>query len=380
MLKKILTIFVITLSCLLSTASIAAPAKEKETVHVFFFQFGTQVNVYLKSVLLQLPKSTPKIVMGNIPEDIKKEYNIQTYSVPYEGGWKYSRGFNLDKLKDVIRDMKRRHANYVLHACTNEPKVYFPFLQQLPADRIKHIHLYDETTGIFLNNPSYRDSRFSLEQLKTCVEYFCISTYSRTFQFAIHQLYPTTYHTGFLPTLKADPEFKDFWEYTKDAQWEDMNFHTLAEKMPEKEKKVLYKLYNFDKDAYVAQTDGKLVHMFIVGHGPEKKEDQEQLLKQLRDWVSRYEDPNAILFVKVGRKPAVTKAIKAANLPVSILPHHVSFEVLIIANLIPDSVSGTDSSLYRNIPKENIGFIYGGDRHNLGKLGLLKKSQIIDDL
>ena len=382
MLRKFISVFIITLSCIMPMVSTAAPTKEKETVHVFFFQFGTQVNVYLKSVLLQLPKSTPKIVMGNFPKDMKKEYNVQTFSVPYEAGWRYNRGYDLEKLQPVINTMKKRSANYIFHAATNEPKIYFPFLQQLPADRIKHLNLYDETTGIFYNNSAYRDSRFSPEQLKTCIDYYCIATYKHAYQFSLHQLYPTTYHTGFLPILKADPEFKDFWEYTKTARWEDMNFHKLAETMPESAKQALYKLYDFDKEDYVKQTEGKLVHMFIIGNATDKKKDKEKLLNQIRDWISRYEDPNAILFVKLGKRSNITKEIQEAHLPVSILPKKISFEVLTIANLIPDSVSGTPSALYRNLPKESIGFIYGDDGHNrsMEKLGLLKKSQIITDI
>ena len=63
-------------------------------------------------------------------------------------------------------------------------------------------------------------------------------------------------------------------------------------------------------------------------------------------------------------------------IPAYIFPNQVPFEMLLLSGLMPDNVSGVESSLFYSLPKENIGKIIF---HNDYTFELMKNLKNLDE-
>ena len=233
-----------------------------------------------------------------------------------------------------------------------------PFLRYIPKDKIKEIHFYESNVGRIKGHWSLSDFVFDKDELETCIDRHCIK--HSDLLFSLGFLYPVTYHMGFIDELKKDPKNADFWKNILNTKstFEDMDFYKTAENLTLVEKNKILNWYHFDLEAYKAEIEGKKIHMFTVGHTSEKKE-KTKILNSINQWYNHYkDDENAIFFIKWGRNKELKRTFDAQNkLPIKTFPD-VTFELLILTNLVPDKVSGTPSSLYIHLPKEKIGQIY----------------------
>lgn len=360
MLKNILCVVFLFLFGTSVFARVEEPPKEK-IIHIYYMH-ELQPTLLMAADALRRPKDELKIIFNFYEMPDAKAFNILSLKMRLESGIEIQNGtlYKIDdfnKFKKIYK--KHTDAKFIIHTgfflSINR---IMPFLRYIPRNKIKEIHIYESSVGRIKNRWKLSDFVFDKSQMKICIKRQCIR--HSDLLFSLGFLYPTVYHIGFLDEFKKNPQNKSFWKNISitNSKFLDMDFNKLSKELPQAERDALLRWYEFDYKAYKKEIAEKKVQMFIVGHASEKRAEQ-KVISAILDWYNRYkDDKNTILFIKWGRnKKLIEKFNHKYKLPIKTFPD-VTFELLILANLIPDKVSGTPSSLYLHLPKENIGQMY----------------------
>ncbi|MGN1062700.1 MAG: hypothetical protein ACI4QM_00035, partial [Alphaproteobacteria bacterium] len=155
--------------------------------------------------------------------------------------------------------------------------------------------------------------------------------------------------------------FNDFFEYLNGAHLIQTDIRQMSALLTPAQKEQLYLLLNFDKAAYEQQIAGKKVDFFALRNLYSSETEQINtvlhLFKNLpADHILVLKDHPSLATRKIAQK--IKKNIPSAL----ILPHEQPFEILVIADLLPDTVSGYPSSIFFSVPDEKILYYVTADR------------------
>ena len=383
MLKKV---FYILCFCFIHFSPVIADTHtlpKKEIVHIYYLH-EIQPTLFMYADILSRPKDELKIVFnGDIPEN--NNYNVIPLKMALETGTQIQNGIlykqaDFNAFKKIYNQHK--NANFILHSgIFMSFNRLIPFLKQIPKKNIKGIQLYESNKGRLKEFWTPSSFLFDKKELEWCIKRHCIE--HQDLLFSLGMLYPTVYHIGYIDDLRKDPAYASFWNNVDKTHtsFEEMDFYQLKEKLTSSQKKDLLKIYSFDIDKYLSEIQNKKVNIFVIGHASEDKH-QNDIIQAIKDWYDLYKNNEKYkLYVKWGRNKKLKTALQEQGIFISDFPD-ISFELLIITDLIPDLVSGTPTSLFYNLPKERIDRIYNLPyRHQIDFLvenNLIQRDQIID--
>ena len=347
--------------CFVALFTFYSYAKENKNIVHIYYMHELQPTIFMTADILQRPKNELKIVFNsNIPEE--NDYNIIPLEMSLHNLTEIQNG-SLYKTSDFSKFIEiydqYKDANFIIHTgIFLSVNRIIPFLNHIPKERIKEIHLYESSAGRLKNGWNVNSFIFDKAVLNACIKYHCIKHTDLLFSLGL--IYPTVYHIGFLDDIKQDERYKTFWANTSktNASFVEMNFDKLSEELTQAQKEQLLSWYGFDYKAYKAEISNKKVEMFIVGHAAEYSHT-EKVLVAIMDWYQRHkDDKDRILFVKWGRNEEILEMLNE-EINVSVRSFfNIPFELLTLSDLLPDKVSGTPSTLFFNLPNEKIGNIY----------------------
>lgn len=341
---------------------------QQGTIHVYLDSatFSTELQLF---DIVKRDKKTPKIISWNWERfpDLKnlEKYNAKTVSIPFFG---YT-GYDKNSLEKVLKEIKKIKDNdFVFHINLHWVNMAIPFLQIIPKENVKHIHIYEDgianilssTIGTYLLPNEIPNAK---EKMEKCLKSYC---HPYEYKFLLQHIYPTTYHITYLDEIKKEPRLQNFLNLIKDANIKPVNLEDEAKKITYEQKKELFEILNFDMDFYLDLIKDKKVNFFVVRHF--SKADN----KHLKSWYEKHKnDKNSVNFIK-----AESKAIENMLVPAYIFPNQVPFEILLLTGITPDSVSGNCSTLFYSLPKEKIGKIKDCDTLTYE---IIKKLKNLDD-
>ena len=345
-------------------------------VHVFLSQ-STQNKIFWNALNFEIPITQKKIVIGNF-DGIYTKYK---FYIPFDHNHD---GYDSEVIKQLIKKyFSQKNTQYIFYVTNSWTQGLIPFLHYLPNEKIKSIMIYEESIGdIFMKDT--QKFLLSPEELRRNIVDLNVKL-NPIYQYAFHTIYPTTYYFGLKNFLLTSKNHIDFCNYLKGANLEDLSFQKLSSTLLECEKQSICKYFKFDLKQYKKVTHGKDVHIFILGHGAEgyakdKIKNEKLIVEAIKRWHAKYyQNDKQLFFIKAGRnEQPFLELLKNNDIKIPIFPYKGPFEVLILANLLPKTVSGTDCSLYVNLPSEIIGTIYGNGRWTnfLKKINKITENQI----
>lgn len=353
----------------------------KPTIHIYIDWATTPALLQMMN-LIQQPTDDKKFIFWrrfpNLKErmDLKKHNAIQIDLPQSEGANDHSLAILSDSIKNIYS--KNPNANYVIHSNLRWNEILIPILQIIPRKRVKHIHTYEDalsnvvfskrhyTLGV---NPQKINYHFDLKQILDGKK-----AYHYTYDFAFHTLYPTTYYFGFVEYAQNNSEFDTFFRFLKTAHIKDISWNKISQTLTEEQKQLIYSLVGFDAGWYKKQINGKKVDFFLLRSAFSTQDEQIKTVLNL----FKNNDKNRILVLKEHPNLSIrniAQKIKEKIPNAIIFPKHIPFEILILADLMPDTVSGYPSSIFYSVPKEKIKYYITSDRDYY--LPFLKELNII---
>jgi len=273
--------------------------------------------------------------------------------------------------------------DYVIHSNLWWNGLLIPILKIIPKERIKHLHIYEDgVSNVVHSRKHYTTSITSGYDYAGDLQNILNGKkeYSHHYDFSFHTLYPTTYYFGFVDYILTQEAFNTFINFIGIKNVQEINYDKIAKKLSDKQKQQIFDLVGFDINEYKKQTAGKPVDFFLLRGVFTTIGDQVTTVSTL---FKNY-DKNRVLVLK--EHPNLTKRVIAQkikkNIPNSIIfPKHIPFEVLILADLMPDTVSGYTTSVFFVIPKEKIKYYITANRDSylpfLKELNIIASEQII---
>lgn len=324
------------------------PDFPKGTIHIYTDDatFPTELQLF---DMIQRPADTPKIISWNwnrFPNLNLDPYNATKLDFSF-----FRRLTNYDKRKidNFIEELKNLENNdFVIHANLLGIASVIPLLKELPKEKIKHIYLYEDGLANHLASttsiPAAQVNNLGEQDLTKI--FLNADKFSSKYAYFLHKYYPVTYRITYWNEFKKRPLLGNFLELMKDADVENVNLQEIANTLTDEQKKELFNIFNFDVDFYKKMIANKKVHFFVVGHYLTYNNED------LQEWFDQHNSTDDILFIKGSNNMLANRLIPAFT-----FPNQLPFEMLVIGDLIPTSVSGVSSSLFYALPKENIGKI-----------------------
>ena len=268
--------------------------------------------------------------------------------------------------------------DYVIHTNLWWNELLIPILRIIPKEHIKHLHIYEDGVSNIVHSrkhltitiqPDY-DYASDLQHILNNQK-----EYSHHYDLTFHTLYPTTYYFGFVDYAKNNEDFYLFMNFIGTADIQEINYDKTAQKLSDKQKQQIFELVGFDIKDYKKQIGNKPVDFFLLRGAFSSTDEQINTVPTLFK-----NDKNRVLVLK--EHPNLNNRIIAKKIqekiPNSIIfPKHIPFEVLILADLMPDTVSGYTTSVFFTVPKEKIKYFITSDNDKY--LPFLKELNIITD-
>jgi hypothetical protein len=314
------------------------------------------------------------------------EYNAIQIDLP-ESESKSKNKESFDIVEKSIKNIydSNPDANYIIHSNLWWNSLLIPILRTIPKNQVKHIHIYEDG----LSNVAYSRKKHTLSvtsdnNYKTNLELILNLKlilrdkikYTHKYDFAFHTLYPVTYYFGFWDYIKKNDEFNSFINFLSTTNIQEIDWIRLSHSLTEEQKKVLYLLVGFDIQDYQSRIKNKKVDYFLLrgffSTIDEQIKTAETLLKS--------HDKNRTLVLKEHPrlvKRNISQKIKEKIPHALIFSKQIPFEVLILADLMPDTVSGYTSSIFFSVPKERIKYYITSEQD--GYLNFLKELNIVTD-
>lgn len=378
------------------------------TTFIFFFCFGfgyvlnplkPKIHIYIDwattPALLQMtdfvkqPQRDKKFIFWrrfpNLTERVNlAELNAVQIDLPQSEG---KNNICYKIVKNSIQTIYEQNpdTDYVIHTNLWWNELLIPILRIIPKEHIKHLHIYEDgvsnivhsrkhlTTAIKSNHDYAADLQSILNNEKQ---------YSHHYDLSFHTLYPTTYYFGFVDYAKNDKDFNVFMDFISTATIQEINYEKIAQKLSEKQKKQIFELVGFDIKDYKKQIGNKPVDFFLLRGAFSSTDEQINTVPTLFK-----NDKKRVLVLKEHpnlNNRTIAKKIQE-KIPNSIIfPKHIPFEVLILADLMPDTVSGYTTSVFFTVPKEKIKYFITSNHDTylpfLKELNMLTDKQIINSM
>ncbi|MBR5130097.1 MAG: hypothetical protein IKV03_02600 [Alphaproteobacteria bacterium] len=383
---------------------------KKIAVFTFFFCFGfgytitplkSKVHIYIDyattPTLLQMidlikqPKEDLKFIFWRRFPNLNKNVNLADYNTtqielpPFEGANRQSQNIIKTCIQHIYDNTP--DADYTIHVNLWWATQLIPILQIIDPTKIEHIHIYED--GISNVIHSRKDLTLSVTPHKknyaNLLKKIIVEDgdYTHEYDFVFHTLYPTTYHLSFVDMIKKDPSLNDFINFLDLKNIKEINWYKLKNSLTDREKQQLFSFINFDIHSYKEKISNKKVDFFLLRGSYSTTEEQIKTVSTL----FKHQNLNRVLVLK--EHPNLTPRIIASkiqkNIPEAIIfPKHIPFEILILADLIPDTISGYSTSVFFLFPSEKIKYYISSDRdsylHFLKELNIITDEKIIESM
>lgn len=370
----------------------------RPVIYVFLEAYATNPALSQMIEFAKLPKDTKKIIAWHRFPNRKNELDLNTYNtrevdLPAKEGH-YSNGTR-QMLNAVMEEAEQNpQAVFEIHGNLNHiPIVIKPFLENLPAEKIKRIHLYEDGYGVFYKG--YDNYQIQDNQTDTLLNKLRIflsegkGTWIPPYVLLFFKLYPTTYHLFEPDFLYKNEKYANIISHLKYADIQEINFHKLRKTLSNEQKDIIYRLSGFDYHKYNKLMRGKRTFMFVFGYhfsNQTRMKAEENLLKSLYNGTSEYlKNPKSYTWFYKPH-PSYSAAtgidqIRASFPDIIEIPAQVPFEVFILAGLKPTLTAGFSSSLFYSLYSQDV-LIYvrrPSDKYQplLTDTGKLKPEQIM---
>ncbi len=278
-------------------------------------------------------------------------------------------------------------AEYIIHSNLWWNSLLIPILKIIPREQIHHLYVYEDGLSnvvhsrkyyTFLINPENNDYKTDLMNI-----FKDQKKYSHHYDLTFHTLYPTTYYFGFVDYMKTNNSFNLFVQFIGDKNIRNIDWTEIARHLTPKQKKALFSLIGFDVNHYKQQIQNKKVDFILLRSSHTAEEEQ---IKTISTLFKNY-DKNRVLVLKehphLAHRVIATQIQK--NIPNTVIfPKHIPFEVLILADLMPDTVSGYASSVFFSVPPKKIKYYITANKDYylpfLKKLNMLGDEKIIQSM
>ncbi|MBQ9738267.1 MAG: hypothetical protein IJV75_01985, partial [Alphaproteobacteria bacterium] len=340
------------------------------TTFIFFFSFGfgyalnplkPKIHIYLDyattPALLQMtdfikqPQRDKKFIFWrrfpNLTERVNlADYNAVQIDLPQSEG-KNKICYNI--VENSIQTIYEQNpdTDYIIHSNLWWNELLIPILRIIPKEHIKHLHIYEDGVSNIVHSrkhltitiqPDY-DYASDLQHILNNQK-----EYSHHYDLTFHTLYPTTYYFGFVDYAKNNEDFYLFMNFISTATIQEINYEKIAKKISEKQKKQIFALVGFEIDDYKKQIENKPVDFFLLRGAFSSIDEQIKTVPTLFK-----NDKNRVLVLKEHpnlNNRIIAKKIQEKLSNAVIFPKHIPFEVLILADLMPDTVSGYTTSVF----------------------------------
>ena len=376
--------FAIIFALLLRTGTVHALENIASTdFHVFMEGYATNPAFSQMIEYVQLPKQLRKIIAWHRFPNRKAIINLDfnnTREVDLPSGEGYWPEVTQRVLKATKEELEK-HPEYQLVLHANMWKMDFvlkPFLNNIPKERIKMIHLYEDGYGelfknYFLNPNSQRI--YSKTEIQEVIN--SEREWQNDMVYTLSELYPVTYHFFGYSAIQNEPKFQPLRSFLKDLRVKDIDFQSLNLTLTEKQKQMIYKLAGFDYNYYKNLIKDKKSFVFIMGYhfGNETNEAAERnVLKKIRtepkfsgisdpeNWVWFYK-PHPSFWAQNSIKP-----MQEAFPDIKEISPQIPYEIFVLAGLKPTYTAGYSSSAFYPLNKEDILFFiqrYNNDNYKI---------------
>lgn len=305
--------------------------------------------------LVQQPAEAPKYVAWRrytheLPQHLLTQLNIQRSTI----SGSVSNATFRETVKQEIKDFYRQYPHYqfVIHGNMFHLWSFVPALAVIPKNQVKSLHLYEDSIGRILWNGC------------------------STLRIDYAQNWPTVFRVAFWDEVKKScPE-------QSDLTFQETNLFQLKDTLSSVEKKNVYALAGFDEKTIRPLFENGAVAVYL--------DDQAINMDKLLAWLTQEikakpELEQATWLYKnhprLGWHGHAWEPLKNNLKKIEALPFKVPFEILILADLIPQYVLGYGSSSFFSVPTGHVlGYIkrpYDPYVPVLKKLGILQDNHVL---
>ncbi|MBO7257510.1 MAG: hypothetical protein J6V11_01055 [Alphaproteobacteria bacterium] len=361
----------------------------KPKVHIYI-DYATTPALLQMTDFVKQPHRDKKFIFWRRFPNLNDRVNLSTLNtvqinLPESEG---KNGISWNIIVNSIRTIYNANpdAEYIIHSNLWWNELLIPILQIIPQNQVKHIHVYEDGLSNVVHSRkhhpiSIKPNHNYANDLQNILN--DTQKYSHHYDFSFHTLYPTTYHFGFVNYALTHDEFKNFLDLVTMDNIKEINWNKISQSLSPKQKQLIFDLVDFDADEYKKQVAGKPSDFFLLRAAFSTIDEQ----VITASWLFDNYDKNRILVLK--EHPNLTKRTIAKKIqekiPNSIIfPKHIPFEILILADLMPDTVSVYTTSVFFVIPKEKIKYFITSNHDTylpfLKELNMLTDKQIINSM
>ena len=249
----------------------------------------------------KLPKSVRKIIAWHrFPHRSEvldlNAYNTREIDLAAAEGY-YAEGTRRMLVAVHEEIEKNPNAVLVIYANFNHiPVAVKPFLEQIPKEKIKRIHLFEDGYGElfkwgkeYIENKNFYDPDLDKKTLQALIDNKIKWEVYHSFGLRWH--YPITYHFLHAQEMDTVAHLKKFRKSLKDADIRTINFDKLRKTLSNEQKDIIYRLSGFDYPKYNKLMRGKKTFMFVLGYhfgNKDRLKAEEKLLQSLYNGTSTY--------------------------------------------------------------------------------------------
>ena len=340
----------------------------KQEIHVFAEVYATNPALSHMIEFARLPQKTPKIIAWHRFPNRKNVLDLSAYNtievdVPAAEGY-YSQGINivLEFVSEIAKEYP--HTVFVIHSnFSHIPVAVKPFIQTLPKERIKEIHLYEDGYGEILKWGKDLDKEIyrTITGTETQDALDGKIKWEAYHLFGFRHLYPTYYHFLNADLMPKIPHLQKLYEALKDNLF-SINFNRLAQELTDNQKQIIYKLSGFDYEKFAPKMRHKKTIVFVTGFhfgNDFMMTSEERFLKELHEGkFDNLKNPKDYTWFY---KPHPSYNAKdmldrmQTTFPnIQEIPAQIPFEVLILAGLKPTLTAGFGSSLFYSLNSRDV--------------------------
>lgn len=309
-----------------------------KTIHIYLDK-ATLPSVLQMIDIVTQPANEPKFIAWNRLKNVKKTARLSSLSAT---ALDWDKPYTPQLLTFIN---KNPQTQVVIHYNKLHDDLFREIIEQIPLSRIKMVHSYEDATGYFW----YEED--SKTQIKKGIRY------------------PVTYHflnASYLKKKKCDntPRCIELREIFKNKPVQEINLKKSIKNLSESQKKQIYNLANVDIRPLKKEFSQHPNILFVSGFNWKNNQfdfNQLFLLRQLCPssqniknkkpyhlFYKSHPDQSAMAYLNASAKKICPQLIE--------IPAHIPFEILIIADLVPDKIAGYNSSLFFNVNPEDILF------------------------
>lgn len=354
----------------------------KNDVYVYA-DFETGPGLLEMVEFIKAPKKVRKIIAWAPWQNLGKRIDLTVFNAreitynpkPNEQYYYYIMNQLMKELADEVKD--NPHVQITLYTNLEYIEDMLDNLRRVISDRnIKHIHLYEKGFGqtVAQNKEQILKHTFSkgppLQKSHPATPFYT------------HEMFPTTYHLGYVSEIRKNQHFKGFLNLMNNAQLQNVDYQKIAKSLSARDKKKLALLLNIEPDTYSkAYQLTKKKTAFLIGPKPGEKKQTEAQIFVLSELLSAHDyfwffKPHPHDDVEI-----ITKRLKKQFPHMLVIPQNIPIEAFLFLDILPDYVGGYSSSAFFTLNNELFLFYIKRPHDNylpfLLKQGILNQSQTL---